>query len=269
MTTVLNIPLNKITLFGHLIGSYPSVNLASCKEYRGINSLILLNPVLSLKKFENKSYSLNRTGEIGKTDIFGNFDKISEINCPIFLIHGYKDRLIPLKDIIKMAKSIKTLYQWFPSKGDNSNILTKYRRKFYTKCKMFFDYMNIFRKKSKQIINNSEVLKNYSFKYEESYMVSDTNKPFKRINPDITPLSDLSDNNAFSKSGTSKKTIKSYGFLTNSTSPFIKIAAGICCGENYDFSIKEEKNSLCGNYQNINEIEEDFIKFKLKNKDID
>jgi len=168
-----------------------------------------------------------------------------------------------------MAKSIKTLYQWFPRMGDNNNILTKYRRKFYTKCKMFFDYLIIFKKKSKENISNSEISKNFSFKYEECYMVSDIIKPFNKVNADVTPFSQCSEPNTFLKSDTSKKTMNSNCFLTNSTSPFLKISSDYCCGDNYDSSVKDEKRSICGNYQNINQIEEDFIKFKSRNKEFD
>jgi hypothetical protein len=269
MTTILNIRLDKITLFGHVIGSCPTISLAACKEYREINSLILLSPMISTNKHQNKSYSLTQSGEIGKTNIFGNFNKISEVSCPIFLIHGYQDRLIPVKEVINMAKSIKTLYQWFPRMGDNNNILTKYRRKFYTKCKMFFDYLIIFKKKPKEVITNSEISKNFSFKYEECYMVSDIIKPSNKLNADVTPFSQCSEANTFIKNGTSKKSMNSNCFLTNSTSPFLKISSEFCCWDNYDSSMYEEKSSVCGNFQNINLIEQDFIKFKSRKKEYD
>ena len=62
-------------------------------------------------------------------DVFCNIKKIIDVSCPIFLIHGQKDEVIPIDQSIQMSKFMKNPYEWHPKNGDHSNILTKYRTK--------------------------------------------------------------------------------------------------------------------------------------------
>jgi len=78
-----------------------------------------------------------------------------------------------------MAKSIKKLFSWFPSQGDHNNILFTYRRKFYNKCKIFFDHVLLNKKKIENDfgLNTS---KNISFKIEESYIKDEETKDCRK-----------------------------------------------------------------------------------------
>jgi hypothetical protein len=91
----------------------------------------LVSPNISLKELE-------------KVDVFCNISKILDISCPIFLIHGKKDQIIPVTQSNEMAKYMKIVIEWHPRNGDHSNILTFYRTKFFQKLKYFLDYLNYF-----------------------------------------------------------------------------------------------------------------------------
>jgi hypothetical protein len=56
-----------------------------------------------------------------------------------------------------MAKCIKMPYEWYPKGGDHSNILIKYRSKFFQKCKFFIEYLNYYFTRRKTNLNGSSL----------------------------------------------------------------------------------------------------------------
>lgn len=107
---------NWIILFGISIGSIPTIHLGANREYiDSLRGIILLSPY---------SYYLSHA-------------LIHSINCPIFLIHGKKDKIISYVYSDQIAPKMKILFKWFPSNGNHSNIITGYRCKFYSKLKIF------------------------------------------------------------------------------------------------------------------------------------
>jgi len=123
---------------GFSLGSIPSIYIAS--KYN-IKSLILIAPLASEIRLIKKE-SKNSTFDFNKEDIL--FGKISEISCPIFLIHGQEDKKIPISQSFEIFQKVKNANTWFPKKGDHYNIFTTYRRKFYEKFQIFFDKVGIF-----------------------------------------------------------------------------------------------------------------------------
>ncbi len=94
--------------------------------------------------------------DLEKIDVFCNIKKIIDVSCPIFLIHGQKDEVIPIEQSIEMSKFMKNPYEWHPRNGDHSNILTKYRIKFFQKCKFFIEFLNYYSKKNND--NNKSMI---------------------------------------------------------------------------------------------------------------
>jgi hypothetical protein len=269
MNTVMNIPNQSIILFGHSLGSAPSIKLASDAKFRDINSIILLSPIVSGLKFFNKDLKLEKSNEYEKIDVFPNFIRISEIHCPIFLIHGHRDNMIPVKQVIEMGKSIRALYQWYPSDGDHNNILIKYRCKFFTKCKMFFDYVKFF--KNSQNTNKSFSSKNLSFRFEESYIAYEPLKNLQKICPDskINKDSKLGTNQEANKGRASEIIESSDEFGRNSIRPLIMRLSPISDVDLRDSATIDERKSCCGNFGNTSQIEHDYIQFKKKMNSID
>lgn len=145
---------------GHSLGSAPTVHLATTSFSKYIRAIILLSPIASsIKLFADCS---DNTG-LEKIDVFCNLKKIKEVNCPIFLIHGKKDEIIPFSQSEEMAKYIKIKHEWYPKNGDHGNILTKYRLKFFTKCKIFIENLIYLENKNTMIKNSVD------FKTSPSY----------------------------------------------------------------------------------------------------
>jgi len=90
------------------------------------------------------------------------------VKCPVLIIHGMKDQVIPHKYSYQMAKRLKNPYEWYPRKADHHNLINNYRNKLFLKLLMFID--NVFFKS----LNNTK---------ESSLLVKYLNKenPFKLV----------------------------------------------------------------------------------------
>lgn len=134
MREKLRIKTEKIIAMGNSIGSYPSVHLASHKPH--LSGLILVNPLASGKKLVNKNVL-----EFDRGDIFNNARKIKKVRCPILIIHGKKNKEIPVEHSVILSNKAKgKVMVWFPSNATHKNIYEKYRCKFLHKIKKLFDY---------------------------------------------------------------------------------------------------------------------------------
>lgn len=141
VNSYLYIKTESIVLIGNSMGSVPTVHIAVQEEYSDIKGLILISPIGSGMKLVNPKLSMN-TVDLEKIDVFCNLSKVSSINCPVFLIHGMQDEVIPQSQSKDMMNKIKCVYEWFPRAGTHTNILVKYRYKFYSKVKLFIDHLN-------------------------------------------------------------------------------------------------------------------------------
>ena len=78
-------PSEKIVIFGRSVGSGPAVYLAARRRVAG---LILQSPFLS-------AFRVLTHIPILPFDKFPNYKDITRIQCPVFIIHGEADQLIP------------------------------------------------------------------------------------------------------------------------------------------------------------------------------
>lgn len=82
-----------IVLFGRSLGSGPATYLASLRENY---CLFLMSAYTSIKDVSRSllgklSYILTPI----VIERFKNIDSIKDVKCPVFLLHGAKDKLIP------------------------------------------------------------------------------------------------------------------------------------------------------------------------------
>ena len=86
LTENLNVSSDRIILYGRSIGSGPSCYLA---EKYNVAGVILHSPIMSvLRVVFNLRFTL-------PFDKFPNINRVSKINCPIFIIHGKRDEIVP------------------------------------------------------------------------------------------------------------------------------------------------------------------------------
>jgi len=125
------------------LGSAPTVHLAIQKHFSGIKGIILLSAISSGIKLISPDIKIEQS-ELEKIDVFCNLEKASEILCPVLIIHGQKDKVIPINQCEELCNKIKNVYKWYPNNGTHSNILTEYRMKFYSQMKYFLDSITLF-----------------------------------------------------------------------------------------------------------------------------
>jgi fermentation-respiration switch protein FrsA (DUF1100 family) len=94
-----------ILVCGRSIGSGPGVYLAA---YRSPCALILISPFKSIR--ETASSILGIFKYI-IAERFKNIDIINKVTCPLLLIHGQKDNLIPFSHSIELSKKTSGPYE--------------------------------------------------------------------------------------------------------------------------------------------------------------
>merc|ERR1712113_50947 len=82
----MNVPWQRIVLYGRSVGTAPSLHLAALNAVRGV---ILQSPMVSIYRIP---FRLRFTLP---GDVFANIDKISSVCCPVFIIHGTRDEIVP------------------------------------------------------------------------------------------------------------------------------------------------------------------------------
>lgn len=82
---------SSIVLMGRSLGSGPAVDVAS--KQLGFAGLILQSPFLSILRTRLSIYVASTMKD---ADLFDNAGKISHVDCPVFVLHGSKDSVVPL-----------------------------------------------------------------------------------------------------------------------------------------------------------------------------
>jgi hypothetical protein len=134
---------DEIILYGHSLGTGPSIDLASDEKFP-ISALILQAPFLSILRTVADVYflfiQLNRTVFF---DYFPNLDKVSRLKSPTLIIHGTKDNIVPMEDGEKLSRMIpqEYLYDFFRvTDGDHNDIIKDHKTVVYKKIRDFLEY---------------------------------------------------------------------------------------------------------------------------------
>lgn len=85
LTQQLGIPANQIIVYGRSVGGGPSVDLASRQPVAG----------LVIESSFTTAFRVVTRIPIYPFDKFSSIDKIKSVNCPVLVIHGNADRVIP------------------------------------------------------------------------------------------------------------------------------------------------------------------------------
>ena len=85
LTKKLGIPANKIIVYGRSVGGGPSIDLASRQPVAG----------LVIESSFTTAFPVVTRIPIYPFDRFPNIDNIKSINCPVLVMHGNADQVIP------------------------------------------------------------------------------------------------------------------------------------------------------------------------------
>ncbi|OMJ87307.1 hypothetical protein SteCoe_10992 [Stentor coeruleus] len=119
-----------IVVYGSSLGSYPACIIAA--NYK-IHALILQSPLASA------SYIMcSSVGKPRKNDAFNNLKLVSFIKCPVLVIHGEADEVIPICHAKALVKNAKYPYQplWI-ERGRHNTLEIQNPFMFYSHIRSF------------------------------------------------------------------------------------------------------------------------------------
>ncbi len=93
-----------IIICGRSIGSGPSVYLAANRNPGG---LILISPFKSIRETANSILGFLK---FIVADRFKNIEIIEQVTCPLLIIHGQKDNLIPFSHSVELTQNTSGPY---------------------------------------------------------------------------------------------------------------------------------------------------------------
>ena len=105
-----NIPDEKILLYGESLGTAVAIHLSSI--HHNFQGVILESPFLSMSKMSQKQFPFLPTFLL--TDKFDSEQKINLVQCPVLILHGTNDTLVPFsmgKTLYEKSSPPKFFYQ--------------------------------------------------------------------------------------------------------------------------------------------------------------
>ncbi|MGC9525125.1 MAG: alpha/beta hydrolase [Limnospira sp.] len=111
LTETLNVPPDRIVVYGRSVGSGPSTDLAARKPVAG----------LAIESGFTSTFRVVTRIPIYPFDRFPNLDQIGRVDVPILILHGDRDRVIPFShgQQLYAAAGEPKLSLWVPGAGHN------------------------------------------------------------------------------------------------------------------------------------------------------
>lgn len=133
---IIGIPWTEVVLYGRSIGSGPSIHLATRTAVR---AMVLQSPLLSIYRVAmNSRFTL-------PGDMFSNVDKIGQVKCPTYIIHGTKDDIIPFwhaEDLVANCRQGIAYPPYIVENGGHNNLEIVARQPFYDNFHKFLNWVS-------------------------------------------------------------------------------------------------------------------------------
>ena len=149
MINKLNIPPQRIIIFGRSLGSGPSCYLAEKYDVAG---LFLNSGFMSVYRVAFK-FRWTLPG-----DMFPNIDRIKNIKCPVCIVHSVKDEIIPFYHAREMYKNSVNKFPPLFIDGTSHNSIDRITDAVYIHMQKFFKHIdpNYVMKETKDFYENVE-----------------------------------------------------------------------------------------------------------------
>ncbi|POM83605.1 Alpha/beta hydrolase family protein [Cryptosporidium meleagridis] len=136
----LKLPPSSLILYGQSIGSAPTVHFASTYNSVNIAGIIIHSGIKSAV-----SVICNNTNSksLPWYDAFKNLEKIQKVKCPVFVIHGTADTVIPFNHGEMLYKLSPNKYTpWYVNGANHCNIELNWRDELISKVRQFILYLS-------------------------------------------------------------------------------------------------------------------------------
>ena len=122
-------------MYGRSIGSGPSSYLAEKYDVAGV---ILHSPLMSaLRVLFNLRWTL-------PFDKFPNIDRMPNIDCPVFIIHGRRDEIVPFYHARELHQATQHKYPPYYVDGAGHNNVEKFASDYLQRIKQFISHVDRF-----------------------------------------------------------------------------------------------------------------------------
>jgi fermentation-respiration switch protein FrsA (DUF1100 family) len=123
----LGFPLQRVIVLGRSIGTTVAVEIS---QNTNINGLVLVTPLTSGKD-QARASGLGLVAFLAGNS-FNNLEKVVNISCPILIVHGTRDRLIPFQMGKRLFNRIKGAKQFISIENAGHNDLsTAYEESYW------------------------------------------------------------------------------------------------------------------------------------------
>ena len=126
VTQKLGFSINNVIIFGRSIGTAVAINIS---QNINIGGLIIVSPLTSGEDIASASGLIFASFWVG--DLFNNIDRIDHVSCPVLVIHGTQDRVIPFQMGKRLYNKIKTKKRFVKIEGAGHNNLSNEYKKSY------------------------------------------------------------------------------------------------------------------------------------------
>jgi pimeloyl-ACP methyl ester carboxylesterase len=167
---VMKIPHSRIILYGRSLGSGPSCYLAkrTADEGKSVAGLILHSPFLSIYRIVLDV----KSGFVG--DIFQSYTRAKSIKCPVLMIHGEKDQVVPFWHSDELLRLFKPEYRakpFFVKGMGHNNIEIRLRQEY---IKAVVDFFDICLKKGGTVPQNQRYMPSTTLNESGKFIVNNT-----------------------------------------------------------------------------------------------
>jgi len=127
------VPPNRIVAYGQSVGSGPATALASKKLLGGV---VLHSPLLSgIKVVDPKPDVCCRPSCVWSCfDFYPNDRRIRQLLCPLFVMHGQRDDIIPFYHGFRLHKACPKQHRWpayFPARAGHNDLVETDMRAYF------------------------------------------------------------------------------------------------------------------------------------------
>jgi len=131
---------SRIVVFGHCIGSAPAVNLASV---RPVGGLVLHCPIATgLNTIDpNPGGCCSLARVLCCLDVFRNDWRIGRVTCPVLLMHGERDEVVPFHNaqiLRKRCRKAAFCQTYFPVNAGHNTFVESNRQAYFKELATFF-----------------------------------------------------------------------------------------------------------------------------------
>ena len=149
LTEVINIPADRIILFGRSIGSGPSCFLAEKYLVAGV---ILHTPFMSILRviFSNLRWTL-------WFDKFPNVNRVKNFDCPVYIIHGTRDEIVHVDHAHRLFEACanKDFEPYIVEMAGHNNI-EKFAKDYLQRVRKFIEHVDAWVQEKQLLHENTE-----------------------------------------------------------------------------------------------------------------